>query len=171
MARRSAAAIKIVEPVEEPTTRKNISIDTKRKVIEEFIREHGRVPTADELIADARSPQHPLHSAFDFDDLESAAMYHWRDIARRIIGEVTISIKTSSRVIDSPVYVPDPRKEPKTQGFVQLKVAGKVKEDANAILQQAIDAVEAVYVRGLGIAAQLGAEKRYIAACKKLIID
>jgi hypothetical protein len=146
-----------------------IDVNVKKQVIRDYVRIHGRPPTPDELIKEARDPQHPLHEAFNFKDVQGAALAHWRDIARKIIAEVTIMVETSTRLLDAVVYIEDPNKEHGEQGYIQ--VAGQPKRVVTAMLEVALRDVESMFLRGLGIAAQHKKEKQFVDACRKLIHD
>jgi hypothetical protein len=147
------------------TRRPYVTADVKKQVIEGLAKRLGHVPTPDELIEEARNPRHPLYSSFGFDDVHGAALNYWRDIARSIIAECRIAIETSTRIIESPIYVEDPNKIPNTQGYIT--VAGQTKETDEAVVRREIDDAVRVYLRGLGIAKRLTMEKRYKSEFKR----
>lgn len=60
--------------------------DRKRKALESIA--NGGVLTVDAIIAAARDPGHVLHPLFQWE----AAQERWREVARSIIREVTITV-------------------------------------------------------------------------------
>lgn len=66
----------------------------------------GRL-TPDQVVADARLKRSPLHGLFEWDK-DKAAMMHWIDTARAVIGAVRIVVTTEVVAVKRPIYVRDP---------------------------------------------------------------
>ena len=66
----------------------------------------GRI-TPDVVVEDARDKKSPLHSLFEWDK-GKAAMAHWIDQARVVIGAVRIAVTHSTTITKAVMYVRDP---------------------------------------------------------------
>jgi hypothetical protein len=66
----------------------------------------GRRITAEILVQAARSPSHPLHGDFDWNDTRAAHRYRL-DQARSLIASVRVIIETSTRRLAAPCYIRD----------------------------------------------------------------
>jgi hypothetical protein len=116
--------------------------------------------TPDIVIADAKNPESPLHSKFDW-NLESAALTTWRETAREIIRSVRVVItvenvryKPVSKKI--PEFVRNPKSKPNHQGFTRLADMRTDKERALAAMLYEIERIEAAISRAIDIADGLG---------------
>lgn len=107
------------------------SMKIKRAAVEAL-----KVVTAEELVRVSRSPKHPLHKEFLWDDLNKAA-YKWQlDKAREIISSVRVIFTRKDVKISSVAYVRDPRQASNKQGFV--KVVDLIDDESYA--QECLDA-------------------------------
>lgn len=70
--------------------------------------------TPDRVVEDARQRNSPLHDLFEWDK-SKAAMAHWIQTAREIIGAVRIVVTNQTTIIKAPMYVRDP--EANGQGY------------------------------------------------------
>jgi hypothetical protein len=64
--------------------------------IDRIRREHGEHAGADDVLAEAKDPSNPLHSAFNWDD-EAAAHEHRLETARSLLRSVHVVIITPER--------------------------------------------------------------------------
>jgi hypothetical protein len=93
----------------------------KREQIEKRINKlarNGKV-TAAMVVADAKKPDSPLHSEFDW-DVKSAAEKHWLETGRLLIRSVQVNIKINEKEVRSVGYVRDPEAEPNSPGYVSI---------------------------------------------------
>lgn len=67
---------------------------------------NGRI-TPSVVVDDARQKSSPLHGLFEWDK-GKAAMAHWIDQARVIIGAVRVVVTNETTTIKAPLYVRDP---------------------------------------------------------------
>lgn len=112
--------------------------------------EHDDRLTPDDVIADAKDPESPLHNEFPW-DVNEAALEHWRDIARRLIRSVVYSVEIDTRRIDVSRYVHDP--DTKGQGYVTVPRVLSQRELAARCLAQEFERAEAACERSLSYAA------------------
>jgi hypothetical protein len=68
--------------------------------------ENGRLTPA-MVVDDARDKRSPLHDLFEWDK-GKAALAHWLDQARIIIGAVRVVVTNETTTIKAPLYVRDP---------------------------------------------------------------
>jgi hypothetical protein len=112
--------------------------------------------TADDLIAAARSPKHPLHDRFEWDD--TVAGQKWRIYqAREIIRSVQVVVTTESRTLEVPVYVRDPRVEEGDQGYAATEKL--TPEDKRSALNFEITRVVSALDRAQRLAEAFGMAK------------
>jgi hypothetical protein len=78
--------------------------------LESLVEKYNEHLTSEEILADARRAQSPLHEAFEWDD-STAAEKQRRSTARGIIGSLVVKTKNS-----------DPKKRRQTRAFVFVKV-------------------------------------------------
>src|SRR3990167_9497586 len=98
----------------------------------------GRM-TQDDVVAEARNPDSPLHARFNWNDADAA---HERrlQIAGEIIRTVTIHVKTERYVIEAPAYV---HYSPfgNARGYMQTETAS---QDTNAVHAVLLDELSRV---------------------------
>lgn len=78
----------------------------------------GRL-TPDDVVADARRKDSPLHDLFEWDTRKAAKAY-WLDQARQIITSVRVEVRTESTKVSSVYYVRDPSAGSGEQGYVSV---------------------------------------------------
>jgi hypothetical protein len=110
----------------------------------------GKVDPLD-LIAAARSPEHPCHDDFTW-DVEAAAQERWRDQARSLIRRCKFDVLVED-VTESVVhYIPSPDDEP---FFVSVpKLRGKAKTKAGMLTELNMLLGLVARIRGLALAKQ-----------------
>ena len=112
---------------------------------------------ADQIIEDARHPQSPLHSYFDW-DVERAAMQQWRQVAREMIRSVQVERVVEERTVKTVAYVRDPCKTGSEQGYVSVDVLRDEPANARQALLSEFSRAEAALRRALDVAKALGLE-------------
>jgi len=109
----------------------------KHKQIEEVINylaanNHGEV-TPQMVVEEARNPDSPLHSEFEW-DIEAAAEKYWIEQARKIIRSVRITYRVEKSQYSTIGYVRDPDKDKKQAGYVSVKKVRSDKQRAHDIV-------------------------------------
>lgn len=89
-------------------------------------RNAGRL-TPDDVVADAKRKDSPLHRYFEW-DVRKAAARHWIDQARELIVSVHYVYRTETTQVRAVAYVRDPRCGPNEQGYVAVET---VRSDAD----------------------------------------
>jgi hypothetical protein len=107
------------------------------------------------VIEDARNPNSPLHTEFDWDDV-TAAHQHRLETARGLIRFVKLSVQINSVTVVAPYYVPDPERPQHSRRYVELTVAGRNNEVARQVLIAELDRIAAAIRRAQQIAHVLG---------------
>jgi hypothetical protein len=125
-----------------------------RKRIQELAARRGGYIEPDDVIADARNPDSPLHGQFEW-DVERAAMEHWRNIARKLIASVQIERVINEKTVEVVAYVRDPEKRGNEQGYVDVTILADRKDLARTALVAEFDRAEAALRRALAIAEAL----------------
>jgi len=126
----------------------------------EKIREHLRslevsgILTPDNVVADARRPESPIHSYFTW-DVQKAAEEHWLDQARTLIRNVTVNVTVQNVVLRTPFYIPDPTKPDNAQGYTNLDVLRQNPNSAKQSLLAECERAAGVLRRARLIAASL----------------
>jgi hypothetical protein len=113
----------------------------------------GRL-AAEKVLDEAKSPRHPLHSEFEWNDKKAGHKYRLEQ-ARELIRLVTISFVHHSVKICAPYYVKSPHVPANQQGHVALTSSEIQQADAVAILLAEIERVEGCVERGRAVAALL----------------
>lgn len=119
----------------------------------------GRL-TPDAVVADAKSPESPLHDQFEWDDSAAANQYRL-DQARSLIRTMRIEVTTESRTVSTVRYVRDPSAG-EEQGYVEVT---KLKDDRalarDALLAELV-ALNARFVRAHSLADALGLSAEFV---------
>ncbi len=111
----------------------------------------------DDVIDEARDPDSPLHTEFDWDD--SVAAEKWRrEQARELIRTVRVEIVIQNHTIIAPAYVRDPSAGTKEQSYVSTVRIRNDKDTARDALMYEIDRIESSLARARNVAAALGLE-------------
>lgn len=79
---------------------------------------NGRI-TPDDVVADARKKDSPLHDLFEW-DVKKAAAHHWKETARSLIRSVEVRVTVNNITVSAPVYVRDPTQETGKQGYIAV---------------------------------------------------
>lgn len=116
---------------------------------------HGRL-TAEDLVQEARSPKHPMHRDFLWDD-KKAGHQHRLDQARRYISEVRFVVTDVTRPIKGIYYVRDPDAHP-NQGFIATQKLRSNKDVAKEALLYEVQRLEGQLERCKQVAAVLDLE-------------
>jgi hypothetical protein len=117
----------------------------------------GRV-TAEELVEAARSPKHPLHNRFVWNDA-AAAHSHRIDTARQLIRGVYMPVRRSKSVIRAPIYVHDPSLPQGEPGYRAVMRFRDDRTDAHAALSAEVARLNSIIERVRGLAIVLGIEE------------
>jgi hypothetical protein len=131
------------------------------------LEEDGGTLTPQSVVEAAKSPRHPLHACFEWDD--SVAAHTWRiEQARGLIRSVKLVI-TVDRVEFSTVhYVRDPRVPSEDQGYVGIPNAQGDADLAQQIIRQEFSRADAALRRAQDVAKALGVERVLDKARKRL---
>lgn len=89
-----------------PQTRMAIRVRELRK-----LERPGRTLTAEDVVAAASNPDHPLYQDFEWDDSVAGHKYRVQQ-ARTMIAEVRVVITTSTKKLSVVGYIRDPRSAP-----------------------------------------------------------
>jgi len=93
--------------------------DAVKEHLETLARANGGRITPDDVVADARKKDSPLHALFEW-DVKKAAAQHWVDTARSLIRSVEVRVTVNNITVSAPVYVRDPSQESGKQGYVAV---------------------------------------------------
>jgi len=113
----------------------------------------GRI-SASRVVAHARKPSSPLHPLFPW-NLKKAAMLHWIQRAREIIGHVTVLVQHETHEIKVPVYVRD-RSVGGAQGYRSVIALRADPAAARESLVYTLEVAAGHVRRGLDLAGPLG---------------
>jgi hypothetical protein len=127
-------------------------------ILAELARRHGKV-SAEALVSDARSPQHPWHSRFEWNDAE-AGHRHRLDQARDLIASVRYRIVQSDRLLACPYYIHDTELASGEQGYVSVPELLTSEGRARNVVTAELEAVAAALRRAVSIAEVLGLRHR-----------
>lgn len=116
--------------------------------------ENGRLLPAD-VVEDARDPDSPLHSHFEWDDSEAATKYRLQQA-----GAIIRSVKLEITVRDVPLsvvgYVRDPELDTKTAGYRNVVNLRTEEDSARATIIDEMKRVSNAVRRAKSLAAVLG---------------
>ena len=112
------------------------------------------VVTPDAVIAAARDRAHPLHALFEWDK-SKAALAHWRDRAREVIGSVTVVVTTSTTIVRTPHYVHDPAADG-AQGYRSVAALRHEPAMARRAMAMALEVAGGHVRRAVDLAEPLG---------------
>lgn len=128
---------------------------------------NGRL-TAESVLEAARSPKHPLHGHFEWDD--SAAAHHWRiEQARRLIRGVQVQVEVEEHTINTVAYVRDPSVEDGEQGYRSIVKLRHDPDDARSATLAEFAAAESHIRRSRDVGAVLGYSKEIEGLLRRLI--
>lgn len=101
--------------------------------LDEIASRNGGRLRPEDVVADAKDEQSPLHDQFTWDD-KRAAHKRRLDEARTLIHSVDYVIRTERYVIECPVYVRDPACAPKEQGYIAVARVRNNEDAAREVL-------------------------------------
>jgi hypothetical protein len=110
-------------------------------------------------VSDARSPQHPWHRRFIWNDAE-AGHRHRLDQARDLIASVRYRIVQSDRLLACPYYIHDAELPGGEQGYVSVPELLTSEGRARNVVTAELEAVAAALRRAVSIAEVLGLRHR-----------
>lgn len=111
--------------------------------------------TPDAVVEDAKDPDSPLHDCFNW-DVESAALSHWRSVARGLISSVRLIIKTEKYSLSAVAYVRDPDKRGCEQGYSSVISLRTDEERARKALIAELHRADSALQRAYDVASSLG---------------
>lgn len=117
-------------------------------------RNGGRLTPRD-VVADARDPDSPLHSCFEWDTERAADAYRIEQ-ARSLITSVRLVVRTETRAIKTVYYVRDPEAANREQGYVSVERLRTDKDRAREALLTEFGQIADRLRRGREIAVVLG---------------
>lgn len=109
--------------------------------------------TPDAVVAAAKDPANPLHEEFEWDDAV-AAHKHRLSQARHLIRSVRI-VEREER-ITLRVWVSDPERSARDQGYIQTMILRTKEDEARRALDAEINRVSSSIARAREIALSLG---------------
>lgn len=110
--------------------------------------------TPEEVVTAAASLTSPIHPLFEWDD-SKAAHAHRLSQARRVITDFEFIVTTTTRILECPVYVRDPRLPAGESGYARVAVLRTLDDARRASLQAEVDRVRALIHRTRAMAAGL----------------
>jgi hypothetical protein len=130
----------------------------KQEVIEQRLRDlydqHDKL-TADIVLADASSPDSPLHPEFEWDD-EKAGKEYRLDQARQLIRSVIYVYRNEHLTLEAPAYIRDPDAEARTQGYLSVAKVSTDSEISRRALVNELRVVAAALDRANRLAEAFG---------------
>lgn len=103
-----------------------ITDEVKERINQLALANGGRI-TPNEVVADAKKKDSPLHDYFEW-DIKKAAAESWVIRARELIRSVTVIVTTETTVIRAPALLRDPEMHGSDQGY---RTIGSIKGDAD----------------------------------------
>jgi hypothetical protein len=135
--------------------RKLTQVQIRAAAIRALEDKQGRV-TASALVEAARSPAHPMHRDFEWDDTKAGHRYRL-DQARTFIAEVRVTITTSTKKVIAPGYLRDRDVAP-AQGYRATAKLQSDRESAEETLLYETARLQAQLERCREVAAALELE-------------
>ena len=83
------------------------------------LEKQGRT-SAEDVLADAKRPESPLHDLYDW-NVASAAEAYWLDRTRAIIRLVRVVVHTEHQTLRLPRYIRDPALPANEQGYASIE--------------------------------------------------
>jgi hypothetical protein len=130
------------------------------KVQQEYLvslSKNGRL-TVDEVLADAKRKNSPLHDLYNW-DMQKAAEEFWRERTREIIRTIKVVVTTQEYEFKAPCYVRDPDCENGEQGYIAVTALKRNPESARVELLAEFDRAAGVLRRAVNLAKVLGLER------------
>ena len=126
--------------------------DAQIKRVQELETAQGRI-TPGAVVEDAKERSSPLHSLFEWNKA-NAAEAHWLQVAREVIGSVTLIVTTTEHTIKAPHYVRDP--DARGQGYRSVSALNSEPDSAREALVFALQVAAGHLRRAQDLAAPLG---------------
>lgn len=123
---------------------------------------------ADALWQAARSPNHPLHDRYPWDE-RTAAIEHWRAISRKLIASCRVDIVVRDVTYSVPRYVRDPDKPADEQGYVAVERLRTDAKRASAALDAELRRIELACERAAALAGAFNLQRRFRAAIRRVL--
>lgn len=130
--------------------------DAIKRRLSEIEKANGGRLTPDDVVADARKKDSPLHAHFEW-DIKKAAAAHWIEQARNLIVSVRVVVRTEHTKVSAPYYVRDPNADAQQQGYVSVPRLRTDQDMARDALLSEFGHVAAALRRARAIAAALDA--------------
>lgn len=130
--------------------------------LQEIAERDGRL-TADAVIEDAKSPESPLHTEFEW-DVDKAALEYWREQARRLIRSVRVTVTVEHHTMAVPRYVKSPEYPLREQAYADSQQIKPDREKSRQAIAYELERAEAAIKRAryVGIALELEEEVQSI---------
>ena len=112
-----------------------------------------------QLVEDAADENSPFHEDFEWDDEKAGHEFRLHQ-ARKTIRSFRSEVVTNTRRIAVPLYVRDPDKPPKDQGYVSLAVVKTDTQKKQEVMKEELGRLAAALVRVQGIAEYLSMDGR-----------
>ncbi len=129
--------------------------DSEIRLILASIEKNDGTITPDAVVEAAKPKDHPLHSYFEWKNTTAGHLYRVEQ-ARALIARVRMRVDTNVREIRAPLYVRDPDKPTKEQGYVSLPKLVTDAERAGRAMMQEVLYARAALNRARNIADALG---------------
>jgi len=120
------------------------------------LEKQGRT-SAEDVLADAKRAESPLHDLYDW-DVTAAAEAHWLDRTRAIIRLVKVVVHTEHQTIRLPRYIRDPALPSHEQGYASVESLRLESTLAHRALVTEMERVTSSLRRARHIAVGLGLE-------------
>lgn len=131
--------------------------------VSDIVRDHlkslerdGRLTPA-EVVEDARKKSSPLHDHFEW-DVKEAAQARWLDTARRLIRTVQVEYQINRIRIEAPVYIRDPERMTREQGYVAVERIRNERDLAEEAFRDEVRRLVSILSRCQRLAIALGIE-------------
>jgi hypothetical protein len=118
------------------------------------LEKNGRI-TPEDVIEDAKNPDSPLHSQFEWDQ-GKAAHAHWVETARKLIRGVRLVRHVESRLVSSVAYVRDPTCAANQQGYRSVVSVKTERQLAEEVFREEVRRLVALTRRVSELATMLG---------------
>lgn len=139
---------------------KGMNAEEKQAVVERLQqladRNSGRL-TPDDVVADAKRKDSPLHAHFEWDVKKAAAAY-WLDQARELITSVRVVVRTETQNVSVVGYVRDPRCASSQQGYMAVAMVRSNIDLARDVLLDEFGRVASMLRRAREVSVVLGIE-------------
>lgn len=109
-----------------------ITDEVKTQLLAIAAKRNGRL-TPDDVVADAKRKDSPLHAMFEW-DVKKAAAQHWVDTARAIIGSVEVRVTMDHITVRVPFYVRDPSAKSDEQGYIAVSALSRDHDSARVAI-------------------------------------